>query len=80
MMFSTRTLVALAVAFSPLALAATLISDATMTNYLNAGGLELAYANSPFVTPALTHRLALLRAKLADDGNCPLESGFWVKL
>lgn len=50
-MFSTRTLAALAVAFSPLALAATLISDDTMINYLNAGGLDLAYANSPFVTP-----------------------------
>lgn len=50
-MFSTRVLAALAVAFSPLALAATLISDVTMTNYLNAGGLELAYANSPFVAP-----------------------------
>lgn len=50
-MFSTRALGALAMAFSPLALAATLISDVTMTNYLNAGGLDLAYANSPFVNP-----------------------------
>lgn len=48
-MFSTRFLAALAVPFSSLALAATLISDVTMTNYLNAGGLDLAYANSPFV-------------------------------
>ena len=79
-MFSTRTLVALAVASSPLALAATLISDVTMTDYLNAGGLELAYANSPFVTPTLTHRLVLLPAKLADDGIYPLESGFLVRL
>lgn len=79
-MFSTRTLVALAVAFSPLALAATLISDVTMTNYLDAGGLELAYANSPFVTPTLMHRLVLLPVKLAHDGICPLESGFLVKL
>lgn len=78
-MFSTRTLVALAVAFSPLALA-TLISDVTMTNYLNAGGLELAYANSPSVTPTLMHRLVLLPVKLAHDGICPLESGFLVKL
>lgn len=79
-MLSTRTFVALAMAFSPLALAATLISDATMTNYLNAGGRDLAFANSPFVTPALPHRLALLRGKLADDGSCPLVSGFLVKL
>lgn len=81
-MFSTRTLVVLAVAFSPFALAATLISDVTMTNYLDAGGLELAYANSPFVTPApaLMHRLVLLPGKLADDGICHLESGFLVKL
>lgn len=54
-MFSTRALAALAVAFSHLAHAATLISDVTMINYLNAGGLDLAYANSPFVTPP--HRL-----------------------
>lgn len=79
-MLSARTFVALAMAFSPLALAATLISDVTMTNYLNAGGRDLAFANSPFVTPALPHRLALLRGKLADDGSCPLGSGFLVKL
>lgn len=58
-MFSTRNLVALAVAFSPLALAATLIPDATMTNYLNAGGLDLAFANSPFATPALPHSVEI---------------------
>lgn len=50
-MFSTRALAALAVAFWPFALAATLISDVTMTNYLNAGGPDLPYANSPFATP-----------------------------
>lgn len=57
-MFSTRALAALAVAFShlALALAATLISNDNMRNYLNAGGLDLAYANSPFVTPALPPR------------------------
>ncbi len=60
-MFSTRALAALAVAFSPLALAATLISDDTMINYLNAGGLDLAYANSPFVTPPYSIGLPIVQ-------------------